>query len=201
MAPILLALRLLPGPSGWSEALTAAPTVRRLVWTRIVPYALLPPALCVYSMRHYPGLVLPAIAPAVQPLAFALLGLAAVALETGIVALMAGQLRLLAAGGEAFQETVSARQALVFASVVPVPLWLSSLALLWPSRAILASTIAVAWAASAWLVRSGVPELYGCVGPEQTRRLTRAVLARGLFAWLMVVGALVGPLYALASLS
>jgi len=189
------------GHAGWTERLHSPPAVWRTMLLHVLPFALLPPALCMYSVHEYPGVVLPAIAPAVQPLAMVLLGVTAVALQMTIVALMAGQLRLLArAPSRAFDEGLGLPQALSFAAVVPVPLWLSSLALLLPSRVAVVLAIAAGWLGVAVLVRQGLPLLLRPDSPAHAGELRRAVLGRGVFSWLMVVGAILLPLYAMAVL-
>ena len=185
----------------WAALFRAAPSVPRTLLMRVLPFALLPPAMCMYSVHHYPGAVLPVIAPAFQSQAMMLLGVAAVVLEVCVVLLMAGQLRLLADPPErAFDAGMGLREALCFAAAVPVPLWLSSLALFVPSRSVLLLAIILGWAGSATLIRRGVPSLYHPKSAQRARALARAVAARGLFSWLMVVGALVLPLYAMAAL-
>ena len=169
--------------------------------TRVLPFSALPPALCMYSVHAYPGVVLPAIAPSFQPLAMVLLGLTAIGLQLIVVALIAGQVRLLAsAPPSAFTNGMDEREALAFAALVPLPLWISSVALLAPSRALLALAIAIGWLGSAALVEHGIPRLYRPSGPAHARALKRALLTRGLFGWVMVVAGLVLPLYALAAL-
>ena len=81
---------------GWSELFRAPPSAARILLTRVLPFSALPPALCMYSVHAYPGVVLPAIAPSFQPLAMVLLGLTAIGLQLIVVALIAGQVRLLA---------------------------------------------------------------------------------------------------------
>jgi hypothetical protein len=187
--------------AGWAALFREAPSVPRTLLMRVLPFALLPPAMCMYSVHRYPGAVLPVIAPAYQSLAMLVLGAAAVVLEIGVVLLMAGQLRLLADPPErAFDAGMGLREALCFAAAVPVPLWLSSLALLAPSRGLLLLAITLGWIASIALIRRGIPSLFRPRSERHARALARAVVARGLFSWLMVVGALVLPLYAMAAL-
>ena len=187
--------------AGWRELFRAPPSVARILLTRVLPFATLPPLLCMYSVRAYPGLVLPWIAPSFQPLAMVLLGVTAISLQLVVVALMAGQIRLLAAApASAFTAGMDPREALAFAAVVPLPLWLSSFALLLPSRGLLALAIAIGWVGSAALIEHGIPRLYRPATLAHARCIKRALLGRGLFGWAMVVMALVLPLYALAAL-
>ncbi len=186
---------------GWTDLFRSPPSVPRILLTRVLPCAALPPLLCMYSVHTYPGAVLPAIAPASQPLAMVLLGLAAIGLQLAVVALMAGQIRLLAnAPAQAFDAGIGEREALAFAAIVPLPLWISSVALLVPSRGVLVLCIAIGWLGSAALIEHGIVRLFRPTSTAHARALKRALLARGVFGWVMIVAALVLPLYALAAL-
>ncbi len=170
-----------------------------LAW--VLPGSLLAPLACLYSLRHYPGAVLPLLAPDVQPMAVLLIGAAAVVLQLAMVSLMAGQIALLGgAPDNPFVEQIPARAAYRFAGLVPVPLWIASLALLTPSRAFLVAALLVAWGAVYALLCEGVAGLYRPDSAASARQLTRALLRRGLFAFAAVLVALMAPLYAMATL-
>ena len=172
MTTLSLPERLDPGVTvrGW---LLAPHSRWRTLLAWVLPGSLLPPLLCLYSLRHYPGAVLPALSPDVQPMAVLLIGAAAVVLQLAMVSLMAGQIALLGgAPDNPFVEQIPAREAYRFA----------------------------AWFAVHALVREGVLGLYGPDSAAATRQRTRALLSRGLFAFAAVLVALLAPLYAMATL-
>ena len=200
MTTLSLPERLDPGFTvrGW---LLAPHSRWRTLLAWVLPGSLLPPLLCLYSLRHYPGAVLPALSPDVQPMAVLLIGAAAVVLQLAMVSLMAGQIALLGgAPDNPFVDQIPAREAYRFAGLTPVPLWLASLALLTPSRGLLVVALVAAWFAVHALVREGVLGLYGPDSAAATRQRTRALLSRGLFAFAAVLVALLAPLYAMATL-
>lgn len=187
--------------TGWTELFSAPPTVAFTFLSRVLPLSLLPPLMCAYSAHRYPGIVLPAIAPSFQLLALCLMGSVTVALEIGLVGLMASQIQLLAAAPDnPFGSDLDTRAAYSFAAVAPVPLWLSSLALFFPNRALLVACVFAGGVGSALLLRNGVSLLYRPQTDAQARQLARGLLGRAIFSWLMVVVALLGPWYAFATL-
>lgn len=200
MTTLSLPERLAPEPALRSWLLAPHGRWRTLIaW--VLPGSLLPPLLCFYSLRHYPGAVLPALTPDVQALAVPLIGAATVALELAMVSVMAGQIALLAgAPDSAFVERVPTAAAYRLAGLLPVPLWLASLALLTPSRGFLIVAQVAAWFAVRALLNEGVSGLYRPVDAAAQTRLVRALLARGLFAFAAVLVALLAPLLAMATL-
>lgn len=178
------------------------PAPRSLTFFSLVlPLSLLPPLASLYSLAHYPGLVLPAISPAHRLTATLLIGAATLALEWGLVSMMAAQVLLLgAAPDSAFEARLNPLAAYRFAGLAPAPLWLASLALFTPSLTLLGLSLLLAWALVALLVREGVAGLYQPRTAADARRLGVNLLARGFFAWLVIVAGLLLPLAAMAVL-
>lgn len=82
---------------------------------------------------------------------------------------------------------ISRHDAYMLAGIAPIPLWLSSLALLVPNLAINAAVSLVALIASASLIYHGVYALCHMHEEVSAAAVTQAVVGAGLIAWAMLL--------------
>lgn len=173
---------------GWSDIERRHPRARSLLFGLVMPLSIIPPALYAFAQLNYPGAVFPLTLPAMT---------AGQLLSSGIV-LFAGQLAMVSFMAMLIQRMAISQDhdpgyenAYTLAAIAPVPLWLSSLALLVPSLTVNLLVVAAAWVASAVLIRQGVRPLLKVRNARQAHYISTLVTAAGVMAWcgLMIVSA------------
>lgn len=174
---------------GWSDVVKIHPSVYKLFWFLVVPLSALPPLMYAYAGLSQPGAVFPATEPPMTGGEAALVGGAFFLIELATVAFMATVIRQMS-GDHGFPTPYENAYAL--AAIAPVPLWLSSLALLVPSLWINVAVVALAWVGSVALIRHGVRPLLGVNDAGESHAMANRVTMAGVAAWiaLMVVLAL-----------
>jgi hypothetical protein len=182
---------------GWPELIRIHPTVARLFTMYVVPMALIPPALFMYSILVTPGAVFPRMEPHISPMVALAVAVAFYLAELVMVLLMASIIQQM---GDVVDVKPPYEQAFMLAAVAPTPLWVSALALLIPFVWVNVLVVAVAWLASAALIYHGVDPLFRLGDASKSRLMGSFVLMAGVIAWaaLLVVLALgfsmaVGP--------
>ncbi|MFZ2855753.1 MAG: Yip1 family protein [Rhodocyclaceae bacterium] len=176
--------------AGWDEIDRSHFSSRWFFKSLVLPMSLLPPALYAYAESVHPGAIFPLSVPALSALQLGVIGVVFYGLQVAMVAYMAMLI----------QRTALARDhdpgydgAYALAAIAPVPLWLSSLALLVPSPGFVVAVVGLAWIASIALIRHGVRPLLH-IGDEKTAHyVANMVVLSGIVAWvgLLLVGGFV----------
>lgn len=164
---------------GWRDVARMHPSVRKTLFSFVVPLSLVPAVLYVYAELVHPGSVFPRVG---QPLSLREAGVVGGVFflaEVAMVGLMAVFIQRVA---ESLDVAVSHENAFAFAAIAPVPLWVSSLALLVPSVWANVAAVAVAWFACVALIRHGVRPLLGVREAQKARRMANIVTFIGVAA-------------------
>lgn len=173
---------------GWTEIERSHPGVRPLLFGLVMPLSLIPPAMYAYAERAYPGAVFPLSVPAMTGGQLFATGIVLFVVQLAMVSFMAMLIQRMAISQD---HDPGYENSYTLAAIAPVPLWLSSLALFVPSLAINVLIVALAWVASAALIRHGVRPLLKVEDAQKTHYISNLVTATGLVAWfgLMIVSA------------
>lgn len=116
-----------PAAGGWSKPTKDRPTPAGVLAALVLPLSLLPPAVLAYAAAGHPLLQAAAAAP------WERIAVAFFLAEIIAIAAMGWLIRIL---GARYKIDVSSRDAYLLAAVCPMPMWLSSLALLVDNLAI-----------------------------------------------------------------
>lgn len=165
---------------GWQDIEQARPSVETVFFLIVLPFSLLPPILLYYAGTHY-GDVLFRGAGARQWDLIALVFFLAEMLTFGAM----GWLIKEVAG--TYQYEISLHDAYLLAAICPIPLWLSSLALLVPSLAFNAGVSLAALVLSCAVIYHGIAAF--CHTREETAvaEFTYTIMGAGVVAWLILV--------------
>jgi hypothetical protein len=181
MNPLHMPEMLFSPHRGWDALIARPPAPAHLFLTLVLPFSLLPPALLLAVGHEAGAALLPGFAPRDWQGAAALL-LAAELLTVPAMAVWIGWLARL------HGERCAPRDAWTLAALAPIPLWLSSLALLRPEPAFVVACGLLALAASAALIVNGVRALFHESEPVVAAAIAHGVLAAGLLAWVLLLG-------------
>lgn len=150
----------------------------------VLPMSLLPPALYAYAELVHPGEVFARSVPAMTPVQLLVMGLVFYVAQLLMVTYMAMLI----------QRTALARDhdpgyhgAYALAAIAPVPLWLSSLSLLVPNTGFVVAAVALAWIASAALIRHGVRPLLHISDGKRAHHVANLVTLAGVVAWVGLI--------------
>ena len=174
--------------TGWNEISRRHPSARQLFFCLVAPLSLIPPALYAYAERVHPGVVFPLSAPALTGRQLLVTGLVFYLAQLAMVSFMAMVVQRLALARD---HDPGFESAYALAAIAPVPLWLAPLALFVPSLSLNAGVIALAWLATAALIRHGVRPLLKVDDADRAHYIANLVTAAGIAAWvgLMIAAA------------
>lgn len=173
--------------AGWDEIDRSHFSSRWFFKSLVLPMSLLPPVLYAYAESVHPGTIFPLSVPALSALQLLVIGVVFYGLQVAMVAYMAMLIQRTALGRD---HDPGYDGAYALAAIAPVPLWLSSLALLVPSLGFAVVVTVLAWIASIALIRHGVRPLLH-IGDEKTAHyVANMVILSGIVAWvgLLLVG-------------
>jgi len=179
--------------TGW-EAIDRSHFSHRWFFRSLVmPMSLLPPVLYAYAERVHPGAVFPLSVPALSTLQLFVFGAVFYGLQLAMVGYMAMLIQRMAIGRD---HDPGYDGAYALAAIAPVPLWLSSLALLVPNALFVMTTVLLAWAASIALLRHGVRPPLHVRDTKTAHYVADVVTLAGVAAWigLLVIGGLLSSI-------
>ncbi|PHQ15775.1 Yip1 family protein [Marinobacter profundi] len=162
---------------GWEELQRRQLSIPMLAWLIVVPMSLLPPVLLYYAGTHYGDEFIAGFGGKEWRFITTILFLAEL-----LTFFVMGW--LIHAVVEGHNLTISYPDAYLLAAVAPLPLWLSSLALLVPALAVSVIAVAAALVLSCTLVYQGLRAL--CERSDNdvvAMSATYTVMAASLLAW------------------
>lgn len=174
---------------GWDEIERTHPGMDEMFLKLVLPLSLLPPAMILYASAGMGAELLPETHFGNWLLAAAFFFVA----EHFSVPLMAGVVREAARGKGV---DASLREAYAVAAIAPVPLWLSSLALLFGSVWLAAFVAIGGLIAAGALVHNGVERLLGVEEGVDASEMAVQVISLGVLAWLALLAVALVPLLA-----
>ncbi len=179
--------------SGWEDIDRSRFSHRWFFRSLVMPMSLLPPALYTYAELMHPGAIFPLSVPAMSGMQLLVSGLVFYGIQLAMVGYMAMLIQRMALGRD---HDPGYDGAYALAAIAPVPLWLSSLALLVPSTPFVIAAGLVAWAASIALLRHGVRPLLHIRDEQTAHYVSNVVTLAGVAAWiaLLVVAGLVSSI-------
>lgn len=168
--------------NGWDELIRLHPSISALFLLLVLPLSLLPPVMIHHAGVIY-GDVFIAGVSSEQWLRAALIFLAA---ELLTVPFMAWVIHSVVRMNEIAADY---HECFVLAAVAPIPLWLSSVALLVPNLSFNLAVGVVALGASIGLIYHGVYALFGLRDGGEARAFEMAtvIAGAGLLAWLLLM--------------
>ncbi|MBU1366073.1 MAG: DUF1282 family protein [Gammaproteobacteria bacterium] len=173
---------------GWSDIERSHTPARSLLFGLVMPLSIIPPAMYAFAELAYPGAIFPLSVPAMTGGELLASGIVLFAVQLAMVFFMAMLIQRMAIGQD---HDPGYDNAYSLAAIAPVPLWLSSLALLVPNLAFNVLIVAAAWVASAALIRHGVRPLLKVDDARKAHYISNLVTAGGVMAWvaLMIISA------------
>lgn len=174
-----------PG-AGWAELMARRPPVARLLFNVFLPFSLLPPLMIVVAADGIAASVFPAVG-------FGLWGLVAMGFfiaEWISLPLLAWFIRETARTHHGVPDTHDAR---VIAILAPIPMWLSSLALMVPNVPFIVTAALTGLVASAFLVRHGVRAMLGVREITEAGEIALLVICAGVLAWAAMIALVLIP--------
>jgi hypothetical protein len=169
---------------GWSDIAQSHPAAKRLLFYLVMPMSLIPPLMYAYAELANPGAVFPLSVPALSGFQLAITGIVLFAVQLAMVSFMA---MLIQRMSMAQDHDPGHEAAYSLAAIAPVPLWLSSLALLVPSLAFNVVVVAAAWLASFALIRHGVRPMLKVDDGQKAHYIANMVTLAGIGAWIGLV--------------
>ena len=169
-----------PPQGGWAELGKTRPPLLKLFVALIFPLSLLPSAMLFYAGTHYGN----AMVAGYSSKPWASIALAFFVTEVLTVVLMGW---LVGQVAKQHQAQLSVRDAYLIAGLAPVPLWLSSLALLVPNPLFTLVVAGLALAFSCRLVYNGVYALCQLRDGVAAAAITHTVMGANLFVWAMLL--------------
>lgn len=165
------------GNGVWLELQRQNFSIAFLAWAVVVPLSFLPPVLLYYAGTHYGDAFLAGFADKEWRFITTILFLA----ELLTFFVMGWFIRAVLEGNKL---EISYQDAYLLAAVAPIPLWLSSLALLIPVLAVSVLAVAVGMFLSCALVYQGVRSLcHRSDNDVVTMSATYTIMAASLLAW------------------
>ncbi len=183
MNPIHVPEMLFSSHKGWDDLIRLHPSVIKVFVALVVPFSLLPPAMILLAGSNHPE-IFGANAASHPWLGSAVALLVA---ELAMVSIMAAAIRWVAAS---HGEQCDYHDAFVLAALFPIPLWLSSLALLIPSLPFIVAAGLASLVLSFSLVYRGVQAFFHEGEQVIAASIAYGVMAIGLLAWglLLAIG-------------
>lgn len=165
------------GNGVWADLKHRNLSIPFLAWVVVVPLSLLPPVLLYYAGTHYGDAFLAGFAGKEWRFITTILFLAEL-----LTFFVMGW--LIHAVLEGYELEISYQDSYLLAAVAPIPLWLSSLALLVPVLAVSVMAVAVGLFLSCALVYQGVRSLcHRSDNDVVTMSATYTIMAASLLAW------------------
>lgn len=161
---------------GWRELERQHPTVLSLFLWMVLPLSILPPALLYYAGTHYGDALIAGWSGKAWSVISPMFFLCELAAFVG----MGGFIRRVVDRNTA---PIDTHDAYMIAAIAPVPMWLSSLALLVPNLAFVAVVALAGLAASCALMYHGVYALCHMSDEVRAASVTHTVMAAGLLCW------------------
>ncbi|MBQ0815957.1 MAG: DUF1282 family protein [Marinobacter sp.] len=166
---------------GWGELQRRQLSIPMLAWFIVVPMSLLPPVMLYYAGTHYGDDFIAGFAGKEWRFITTILFLAEL-----LTFFVMGW--LIHAVAESHKLEVSYNNAYLLAAIAPLPLWLSSLALLVPSVAFSVIVVLAAMALSCTLVYQGLRSVCGRTQDDVlTMSATYTIMAASLLAWVLLL--------------
>lgn len=166
---------------GWSDLQQKNLSIPLLAWLLVVPLSFVPPLLMYYAGTHYGDSFLPGFADKDWHFITTTLFLAEL-----LTFFVMG--RLIHSVLEGHQLEVSYHDAYLVAAIAPLPLWLSSLALLVPVLLFNVVVVAVALVLSIALVYQGCKALTHRAGEDVlSMSATYTIIAASFMAWVLLL--------------
>ncbi len=165
--------------TGWDEIDKSHFSARWFFRGLVMPMSLLPPVLYAYAELVHPGVVFPLSMPALTPMQLLVTGIVFYAMQLLMVPYMAMLIQRMA---QARDHDPGYDCAYALAAIAPVPLWLSSLSLLVPSRGFAIAVGILAWIAALALIRHGVRPLLHIADGQKARYIANVVSLSGIAA-------------------
>ncbi|WP_323000868.1 Yip1 family protein [Denitromonas sp.] len=162
--------------AGWRDLERQNPTVLSLFVWMVLPLSILPPALLYYAGTHYGDALIVGWSTKPWPLISPMFFLCELAAFVG----MGWFIRSVVDSSAA---PIDTHDAYVVAAIAPVPMWLSSLALLVPNLAFVAAVALTGLAASCALMYHGVYALCHMSDEVRAASVTHTVMAAGMLCW------------------
>jgi Yip1 domain len=178
----LVSLAMLPlsTEQGWPELARLRPALVKVFALLVLPLALLPPVLLYYAGTHHPEMLPPA-------------SRARDWLTVASVFFVAEILTVLAMGwlikqvAATYAMSVDHHDAYLLAAIAPVPMWLSSLALLVPSLAFSAAIGVTALGLSCMILYRGIQALGRRREEVVAATVVQIVIGAGITAWALLL--------------
>ena len=167
---------------GWSELQLKNLSIPQLAWLLVLPMSFVPPVLMYYAGTHYGDSFLPGFASKDWHFITTTLFLAEL-----LTFFVMGWLIHSVLEGHGL--TVSYQDTYLLAAIAPLPLWLSSFALLVPSLLFNVLVVGLALVLSIILVYQGCKSLSKESGDALvSMSATYTVIAASLLAWVLLLG-------------
>jgi hypothetical protein len=165
--------------TGWDEIDKSNYSARWFFRSLVMPLSLLPPAMYAYAELVHPGVIFPLSMPALTVTQLLVIGIVFYGMQLLMVAYMAMLIERMA---QARDHDPGYDGAYALAAIAPVPLWLSSLALLVPNQGFVIAVGIVAWMAALALIRHGVRPLLHVDDEKTARYIANMVSMAGIAA-------------------
>lgn len=180
--------------TGWEEIDKSNYSARWFFRSLVTPLSLLPPAMYAYAELVHPGKIFPLSMPALTAMQLLVIGIVFYVMQLLMVPYMAMLIQRMA---QAKDHDPGYDNAYALAAIAPVPLWLSSLALLVPSQGFVIGVGILAWVAALALIRHGVRPLLHIDDEKTAHYVANMVSMSGIaagIALLVVSGMIVSML-------
>ncbi len=166
---------------GWDTVERLRPPMDQVFLRLVLPLSLLPPLMILIAARGVGAEVFPHVGFANWLIAATIFFVA----EHFSVPVLANSIRLasIAKGG-----SNNLHDAYAVAAIAPVPLWLSSIAVLSGSVWVTVVVGVLAMGASAMLIRHGVDRLLGVEEDVEASEVAVQVISFGVLTWLALIG-------------
>jgi hypothetical protein len=165
---------------GWPDLEKVHPGMFKVFAFIVLPLSLLPPAMLYYAGTNYPEAFFKGAAGKAWG-------------EIGAVFFLAEMLTFLGMGwlikqvADSNQLKIDHHDAFLLAAIAPIPLWLSSLALLVPSLAFNAGLSLVALGLSCGIIYHGIEGLCHMCEDVTAAAIVQTVIGAGLTAWVLLL--------------
>lgn len=165
---------------GWAELGQSRPPLLKLFAALIFPLSLLPAAMLFYAGTHYGNAMVTGYSA--KPWgSIAIVFFLTEVLTVLLMGWLVGQV------AQQHQAHLSTRDAYLIAGLAPIPLWLSSLALLVPSPLFTLVVAGLAFAFSCRVVYNGVYALCQLRDGVAAAAITHTVMGANLFVWTLLL--------------
>jgi hypothetical protein len=165
---------------GWDEVARIHPSTIKLFGLLVVPMSLIPPLMLEYAGHHYGATVF----PNASAVAWSIAALFFLVTELITVPLMGWGIKVVANSKEI---STNYHQAFTLASIAPIPLWLSALALFSSNVIFILAVVALGLVGSVMLIFRGVEGILKVEEDLVAFNIAYIVTAMGLIAWALLV--------------